>query len=104
MNTLDRNVLKIEKHNDHHRLRLMLPGGTGNYLHTDLKMSVNDAIIVRTLLLDQEFYDQDVTLSEEDGYYRMNLVVKDVNGTSYFFHGRKVNLNDAIYERDELLA
>lgn len=104
MNKLDRNTLTVVKHDDHHRLVLWLPNNTKNYLHTDLKMSVNDAIVSRSLLLDQEFYDQDVTLSEDDGYYRINLVVKDVNGDSYFFHGRKLNLNDALYERDELLA
>ena len=86
-----------------HRIMLM-QNTTGNYLHTDLKMPVNDALLVRELLLDQEFTSQDVSLKEDDGYYRIILKVKNVNDEEIIFHGRKLNLNDAVYEIDELIS
>ena len=105
MHKLDNYNLRIMKdEKGSHRLQVLMPNKSGNYLHTDLQMSVNDALIARQLLLDQEFTNQDVTLLEDDGYYRVILKVNDVNGSEYVFHGRKLNLNDAIYEVDELIA
>lgn len=79
-----------------------MPNNTGNYLHTEMKYSVNDALLVRELLLDQEFTNQDVSLKEEDGYYRIILKVNDIIGQEVIFHSRKLNLNDVVYEFDEL--
>lgn len=92
--------MKDEKGN--HRVQLLMPNNTGNYLHTEMKYSVNDALFVRELLLDQEFTNQDVSLKEEDGYYRIILKVNDINGHEVIFHSRKLNLNDVVYEFDEL--
>ena len=85
-----------------HRVIIMMPHDTGNYLHSELKYAVNDAMLVRELLLDQEFSNQDVSIKEDEGYYRLILKVKDVNGKEVVFHGRKLNLNDAVFEVDEL--
>lgn len=87
-----------------HRLMILMPNNTGNYLHSDLEMELNNAIMVRELLIDQEFTNQDVTLKEEGGYYRLILTVKDINGSEIVFHSRKLNLNDVVFEFDELTA
>lgn len=104
MNKLTKEHLRLMRDEEgNHRIMLM-QNTTGNYLHTDLKMPVNDALLVRELLLDQEFTSQDVSLKEDDGYYRIILKVKNVNDEEIIFHGRKLNLNDAVYEIDELIS
>lgn len=82
----------------------MMPYNTGNYLHSEMKMSVNDAMLTRELLLDQEFSNMNVSLKEDEGYYRIILKINDVNGKEVVFHSRKLNLNDAVFEVDELTA
>lgn len=103
MNKLTKENLRLMKDRDgSHRLIIMMPYNTGNYLHSEEKMSVNDAILTRELLLDQEFTNLDVSLKEDVEYYRLILKVKDVNGKEVVFHSRKLNLNDAVFEVDQL--
>ena len=92
--------MKDEKGN--HRVMIMMPYNTGNYLHSEMKMSVNDAMLTRELLLDQEFSNMNVSLKEDEGYYRIVLKINDVNGKEVVFHSRKLNLNDAVFEVDQL--
>ena len=104
MHQLDKKNLRIMKdEKGNHRLQIIMPNNTGNYLHSDDKFSVNDALLVRELLLEQEFTSNDVGILEDSEYYRVVLKIKDVNETEYMFHSRKLNLNDLIYEIDELI-
>lgn len=105
MHQLDKTNLRLMKdEKGNHRVQLLMPNNTGNYLHTELKYAVNDAMLVRELLLDQEFSPQDVSILEDGGYYRIVLKIKNINDEEVVFHGRKLNLNDVVYEIDELVA
>lgn len=90
------------KHEEKYSLQLLTTGG--NYLHTKKLFEIDEVMLVRSLLLDQEFTDQDIEIKEDDGYFRLYLRIKDTNGEPYIFHSRKMNLNDVTYERDEILA
>lgn len=95
--------LFVEKHEDGwFRLKLMMPQETGNFIHTDSQLQINEAVLIRDLLIDQEFYGKDIKLKEVEKYYRLIINAKDVNGDTIVFHSRLLNLNDAVYERDML--
>lgn len=97
---LDESNLVIDtKDKGKYVLKIMMPDGSRNYLHGLISDSINNLVIERDLLLEQEIYDQDVSIAEEDSYFRLNLSIKDVNGTEHFFHSRKLNINDVIFER-----
>lgn len=102
MREITKENTKIFKSQKGYELMFLL-GDTGNYLHTKMNLSVNDALIVRELIMGQEFTSQDVGLQEDEGYYRMILRIRNINGEEIQFHGRKLNLNDAVFEIDELV-
>lgn len=100
---LDEDNLKVFKHDKGHCLKIIMPDGSGNYLHLQLYNDVNSMLIIRDLLLEQEIYMQDVEVIEDGTYYRLNVTLKDCNNDSYDFHSRKLNLNDVVYERLQIL-
>ena len=100
---LDVSNLKVVTHHDGgYTLNIMMPDGSGNYLHTG-NHDMESILIIRQLLLEKEFYDQDLKIIPDKKYYRLELTVSDVNNDKYVFHSRMLNLNDVIFERDQLL-
>ena len=95
--------LIIQSHKSGFCMAIMMPDGSRNYLHTDLQMSINDVIVCRDLLLGQEFYNQDIDIKQDESYFRLHVNLKDPNGTEYEFHSRKLNLNDVVFERMQLV-
>lgn len=96
--------LKVFRHHDGYALQIMMPDDSGNYLHNGNQIDLNDTLITRALLLEQEIFEQDLHIKEEDEYFRLGLVVKDVNDSPQYFHSRKLNLNDIVNERMQLLV
>lgn len=101
---LDESNLKLFKHDKGHCLKIVMPDGSDNYLHLQLFNDVNSMLMYRDLLLEQEIYLQDIEVKEDGSYYRIWVTLKDCNSDSYQFHSRKLNLNDAVYERMQILA
>lgn len=84
-------------------MAIMMPDGSRNYLHTTLQMPINDVFVCRDLLLEQEFSQQEIEIKQDESYFRLQVNLKDCNGTIYDFHSRKLNLNDAVFERMQLV-
>lgn len=101
---LERSNLVIREHDKMFRLCILMPNESGNYLHSADIPTIDDALINRDLLLDQEISSIDVTVREHDRYFRIILDIKDVNGTTHSFHSRKMNVIDVVFERDEIIA
>lgn len=99
---LDESNLVVQRYKNGYCLAILMPDGSRNYLHTDLEMPINDTLIVRDLLLDQEFSSQEIEVYGDGEYFRIRLELSDINGTKYTFHSRKLNLNDAVFERMQL--
>jgi len=85
-------------------LHLIMPDGSSNYLHNRDNLDVNDIVLVRQLLLNQEILDDELKIILDEGYYRLRLDMHDCNGNKHFFHSRKLNLNDVVFERMQLLV
>ena len=101
---LQENNLKVFKHEKGHCLKIIMPDGSDNYLHLQFFNDVNSMTMMRDLLLDIEIFLQDIEINEDDGYYRLHLTLKDCNDDVYPFHSRKLNLNDAVYERTQIIT
>ena len=68
-----------------------------------MQTTMENILIIRSLRLDQEIDEQQTSIVKEEKYYRICLTIKDVNDDIHEFHSRKLNLNDAIFERDQLI-
>jgi len=100
---LDISNLKVFIHHEGYALKILMPDGSGNYLHGENHGDVNETLIVRELILDQKIEQQELRISEDDEYFRLELNLSDINGDNHFFNSRKLNLNDAVFEREQLL-
>ena len=100
---LDVSNLKVFKHEKGYCLKIMMPDGSDNYLHMQLYNDIESILLIRDLLLEQEIYQPDLQIMEDGTYYRIWLSIKDVNGDSYQFHSRKLNLNDVVFERMQII-
>jgi len=96
--------LKVFRHHEGYGLQIMMPDDSGNYLHNGNQIDLNDTLITRALLLEQEIFEHDIHIKKEDGYFRIELRLKDVNGNKEYFHSRKLNLNDVVFERMQLVV
>lgn len=99
---LDVSNLKVAEHKGMYTLKIIMPDGSGNYLHTGVH-DLESVLIIRSLIDEHEIYEQDISIISDEGYYRISLVLEDYNNDKYEFHSRKLNLNDVIFERDQLL-
>lgn len=99
---LDESNLRVSKIGTFYRLNIMMPDGSNNYLHSR-NYNLESILIIRDLLLDQEFGSDSLAVVEDGQYFRIHLTVFDINGENYEFHSRKLNLNDAVFERMQLI-
>ena len=95
--------LKVFIHHKGYALKILMPDGSDNYLHNGNNEDVNETLLIRDLLFEQEIFSQDINIKEEDRYFRIELRIEDINGDKQYFHSRKLNLNDAVFERGQLL-
>jgi len=93
----------IIAHGDGFTVNIDMPDGSRNYLHSK-STDLESAIIDRELIEDMDIDHMNLKLIVDEEYYRLQLKIKDVNDDYHVFHGRKVNLNDAIFERMQLLT
>lgn len=100
---LDVSNLKVFIHHEGYALKILMPDGSGNYLHNGNNIDVNETLLIKDLLLDQEIDSQDIHIKEDDKYFRLVLRIKDVNDNEECFESRKLNLIDVIFEREQLL-
>ena len=100
---LDVSNLKVFIHHEGYALKILMPDGSGNYLHNGNKEDLNETILIRDLLLEQEINQEELLTKEDDRYFRLELRIKDVNGLEQYFHSRKLNLNDIVFEKELLL-
>lgn len=84
-------------------VKILMPDLSRNFLHGKHFLTVNDALAERDILNGVTFYSNDISISEDGGYYRILLTVKDCNDEPHIFHSRKLNLIDVVYEREQLL-
>lgn len=92
----------ITVHGNLYTVNIQMPDGSRNYLHHK-EVSLESAIIVRELLEECSIDHMNTTIIPEDGYYRLIVNIADCNDDKHKFHSRKLNLNDVIFERMQLL-
>ncbi|MGI0057333.1 MAG: hypothetical protein ACREAK_08170 [Nitrosarchaeum sp.] len=83
-------------------VNIEMPDGSRNYLHSE-PFDLDSAIITRELIEEQDIDHMNLLIRVELGYYRLVAVLKN-NDESVEFHSRKLNLNDVVYERMQLLT
>ena len=91
--------LYITEHRLGFTLNIQMPDGSRNYLHTEFYQDLMTAIYYRDELIKNFMIRNDVIgISKDEKYYRIIILFEDGFG-KVRFHSRKLNLNDAIYER-----
>lgn len=100
---LTKSNLQVFKHEKGYTLKLLMPDNSDNYLHLQLYNDIESVLLYRDVLLDQEIDSLQLVIKEDETYYRLWLYLRDDNDDRYPFHSRKLNLNDAIHERDMML-
>jgi len=93
----------IEKHDNMFEIRIQMPDGSRNYLHR-IERELQSAIIVMELLDEHSIDHMNLIITSDGSYYRIVVNIKDCNDDYHRFHSRKLNLNDALYERMQLLT
>lgn len=93
---------------DGYSICIEMPDESRNYLHTQ-PFPIDTALAIRDEILEREINKADIELRWDDYYNRLyfglrcndnQLLLKLANAMIIYFHSRKLNLNDAIYERD----
>jgi len=93
----------ITKHGKFYTVNIQMPDGSRNFLHHK-ELGLESALIVRELVEECSIDHMNLNIIEEDKYYRLVANIKDCNGDEHRFHSRKLNLNDVVYERMQLLT
>ena len=102
----------LEKHDTGYSICISLPDNSKNYIHSDTLSIIDLALKYRESLLLRSIEPENCTIKEEGSYYRINVMfeiypeVTEINKLStiyILFHSRKLNLNDAVFERDLLI-
>ncbi len=91
--------LKVFEYKEGYALKIMMPDGSQNYLHSGERLDINQLLRERDLLVQQEILAKDIEITPEDKYFRIIVRVEDGSKDKYYFHSRKINLNDAVFER-----
>lgn len=103
MKLTDDNV-RLEKTAKGYCIKIEMPDGSHNYLHSqDFNLQV--AIGYRDDIIGLELDKESIQINEDEGYYRLYIPI-NVGETAEFeaqFHSRKLNLNDVLFERMQLM-
>lgn len=99
---LDTGNMYITEHGPMFTVNIQMPDGSRNFLHHK-EMDLDSAILIRELIEECSIDHMNIAIIPEDQYYRLVANIKDCNGDGHRFHSRKLNLNDAVYERMQLL-
>jgi len=104
MKLTEANLKVFQKSEDEFALKIIMPDDSDNYLHSGGRVDLHDVLLIRDLLLDQEIYEPDIEIIRDEKYFRIQLKVQDVNDDKVLFHSRKMNINDVVYERMQLIV
>lgn len=99
---LDSTNLYLKQDGDGYKVCIEMPDKSRNYLHNEVH-DLEEAIWIMGDF-DGQYEIEEVFVVEDDTYFRLELRLTDGRGKPQVFHSRKLNLNDAIYERGLLLA
>lgn len=91
--------LKVFEYKAGYALKIMMLDGSQNYLHGGERLDLNELLRERDLLLKQEISQKHIEIKSEDKYFRIIVRIRDAKDNQYYFHSRKINLNDAVFER-----
>lgn len=100
---LNESNVYITTHKEGYSVNIQMPDGSRNYLHHS-ELNLESAIIVKELVQECSIEHLNLSIITDDGYYRLILNIKDCNDDVHRFHSRKLNLNDVIFERMQLLV
>ena len=97
--------LYITEHGLGFTLNIRMPDGSRNYLHTNLYRDLATVIFHKDELIKNFMIRNDAVIGiiKDEKYYRIIISFEGDFGKARF-HSRKLNLNDAIYERMQLLV
>uniref|UniRef100_A0AAT9J7K1 ORF12 n=1 Tax=Nitrosopumilaceae spindle-shaped virus TaxID=3065433 RepID=A0AAT9J7K1_9VIRU len=98
---LDSSNLYLQKNQKGYEVCIAMPDGSRNHLHNE-PSPLDEAIWIMGDF-DGQYELEDVNVIEDGSYFRLQLNLTDGRGKPQVFHSRKLNLNDAIYERGILL-
>ncbi len=108
MKLTDSNVFIMKHGPKYHRICIAMPDGSRNYLHCDIEMELQTAVENRDVLVNERLVNNylidegNIRIIPDGTYYRLFVVVG--NSPQLDFHSRKLNVNDAVYERMQLLV
>lgn len=97
--------LYITEHGLGYTINIQMPDGSRNYLHTKFYKDLTTAIFHKNELIKNFVISNDnvIGIIRDEKYYRIIVSFRGDFG-QVRFHSRKLNLNDAIYERMQLLV
>ena len=95
--------IKLVKNEKGYQIQIEMPDVSRNYVHSQ-EFNLYDAIKYRDDLLDIELDKESILINEDGTYYRLYIPIMVGNNTDVeaIFHSRKLNLNDALFERMQL--
>lgn len=99
---LNEKNLYIKEHKDGYIVCIEMPDSSRNYLHCEPVKDLSEAIWIMQDF-DGSMELEDAEVNKDGEYYRINIVLTDGRNKPQLFHSRKLNLNDAIFERRLLL-
>lgn len=99
---LDVSNLKVFKHNNEFALQIIMPDESKNFLHSESFLDINDAVKIKDQLMGMVVRSENLLILNDESYFRIDVVLRPKE-KSYSFHSRKLNLNDVVFERDQLL-
>lgn len=97
------NTYIVKNKNNKYELRIEMPDGSRNYIHCQEFQDLDSAILIREIIEEQDIDYLNLRISYDEEYYRLYFYLNN-NDDIIEFHSRKLNLNDVIYERMQLLV
>lgn len=83
-------------------LNIQMPYDSRNYLHNAVQ-DLESTLITRDLINECSIDHMNIKIERSDKYFRLLVGIKDCNDDYHYFHSRKLNLNDVVHERMQLL-
>lgn len=96
----------IQKDSKGYMICIGMDDSSGNYIHTRFP-NISTAMLTRQMLLGQIIKPTDVIITEDEGYYRLNVSLSyqygELGKFTELFHSRKLNIIDLVDEYDSLV-
>ena len=97
------NVYLVKRPTNKYVIHIAMPDGSKNFVHCE-ELTLQQAIGYRDEIIGLELDKESIMIDEDGEYYRISIpiVVGENSDKDIIFHSRKLNLNDAVYERMQL--